>query len=264
MEAQRRALHEIDRTDWPPVVMHYGVAWDDYFMSQEILMFGKAGLNRDKLKSTSSTQQRNILEVLEKASPTAASTRTRLEAGASGEVPTPKSDASPSRFVFASAPVEVTLSDPPHHRPSLFPTEDGNVGDEDQPPTESRELDADSEYVPSASLFQEPTELNPADAAAAARRKLLMRMSRVPGPVKYTLEASNSAVLLSKLSESVQSVRPLQQSASAVALTSVHASLPKHTADSSQQKRAAGGSKGRGKPLKGRTQLTSALIATVK
>lgn len=53
LEIQRRRLHEIDRSDWPAVVMQYGLGWDEYFDRQEQTLFGR-GLRvkaPDSLKS---------------------------------------------------------------------------------------------------------------------------------------------------------------------------------------------------------------------
>jgi hypothetical protein len=42
LEQQRRRLHEIDRTDWPPLSIQYGLAWEEYFSVQERRLFGRA------------------------------------------------------------------------------------------------------------------------------------------------------------------------------------------------------------------------------
>ncbi len=49
LEIQRRKLYDIDRSEWPPVVMTFGLDWEEFFAKQEVAMFGAVSRERSKV-----------------------------------------------------------------------------------------------------------------------------------------------------------------------------------------------------------------------
>ena len=39
MDKARRELHAVDRRDWPPLALMYGLPWEQYFEKKEAVLF---------------------------------------------------------------------------------------------------------------------------------------------------------------------------------------------------------------------------------
>jgi hypothetical protein len=39
MDKARRELHKVDRRDWPPLALMYGLPWEQYFEKKEGVLF---------------------------------------------------------------------------------------------------------------------------------------------------------------------------------------------------------------------------------
>lgn len=83
LELQRRQLHEVDMTDWPPLAVQYGLDWEDYFSKQGRALFGRTLVHKqDRSKPAQITRSNSGKESpVGVQSPSRPAELLRLEAG---------------------------------------------------------------------------------------------------------------------------------------------------------------------------------------